>query len=208
METKIDRQRTPSGPMQQRSRERCEHILTIAEELLLESGGDAFKMSDLVARSGVPFGSLYQYFANKSAVIGELASRYNAVGRQCVSEILMPVQNMKQFLAAIDAMVDGFYQMYRDYPVMKSIWEATQADPDLKRLDEADVAYHASMVVEAYQRAIRSRADPDAKARAQLVNELMASAVRQAIKLDESEAEKSLMLFKQGIKAFFPQSLK
>lgn len=206
MDTKADRQRIQTGPMQQRSRERCEHILAVAQEMLLEGGGDAFKMSDLVARSGVPFGSLYQYFSNKSAVIGELANRYNEAGRQCVADILSSVQSVPELFTAIDQMVDGFYQMYRDYPVMKSIWEATQSDPQLKRLDEIDVTYHANMFFEAYIRAIPSDSDPDAETRTHLINELMASAVRQALRLEPRKAKKSLMLFKIGIKTFIPQS--
>jgi hypothetical protein len=41
-------------------------------------------MSDIVARSGVPFGSLYQYFPDKTAIIGTLAQRYNVIGRDCL----------------------------------------------------------------------------------------------------------------------------
>ena len=41
-------------------------------------------MSDIVERTGVAFGSLYQYFPDKTAIIGTLAERYNAVGRDCV----------------------------------------------------------------------------------------------------------------------------
>jgi AcrR family transcriptional regulator len=71
-------------PTQQRSRERFETILECATALLAEKGSEAFRMSDVVERSGVPFGSLYQYFPDKTAIIGTLAERYNAVGRDCV----------------------------------------------------------------------------------------------------------------------------
>ncbi|HET6224185.1 MAG TPA: helix-turn-helix domain-containing protein, partial [Dongiaceae bacterium] len=56
-------------PTQQRSRERLEKILACAAELMAEKGSEAFRMSDVVERSGVPFGSLYQYFPDKAAII-------------------------------------------------------------------------------------------------------------------------------------------
>ena len=49
-----------------------------AAELMAEKGSEAFRMSDIVERSGVPFGSLYQYFPDKTAIIDTLAERYNA----------------------------------------------------------------------------------------------------------------------------------
>src|SRR5882724_13298214 len=78
-------------PTQQRSRERFERILESAAELMAEKGSEAFRMSDIVERSGVAFGSLYQYFPDKAAIIGTLAERHNAVGRDCVSRDLATV---------------------------------------------------------------------------------------------------------------------
>ena len=75
-------------PVQKRSRERFEHILASAAEILTEKGSEAFRMSDIVERTGVAFGSLYQYFPDKTAIIGTLAERYNAVGRDCVARDL------------------------------------------------------------------------------------------------------------------------
>ena len=74
-------------PTQQRSRERFERILQCAAEVMAEKGSEAFRMSDIVERTGVAFGSLYQYFPDKTAIIGTLAERYNAIGRECVREI-------------------------------------------------------------------------------------------------------------------------
>lgn len=203
MTMELDRQKLPLKPVQKRSRERSEHILSVAEEMLLEPGNDSFRMSDLVARSGVPIGSLYQYFPSRSAVIGALADRHNEVGRRCVEDILAPVGDLDAFLRALDDIVDGFYQMFRDYPVMKPIWEATQSDAYLKSLDEQDVHHHSMILLAAYRRAVPQVSGPEAEVKCRLVNELMASAVRQAVRLDQPEALQSLTLFKKGIKAFF-----
>ena len=52
-------------PTQQRSRERFERILACASEVMIEKGCDAFRMSDIVERTGISFGSLYQYFLTR-----------------------------------------------------------------------------------------------------------------------------------------------
>ena len=196
-------QQSSRPPMQKRSRERYELILATAEDMLLQAGGDAFKMSDLVGRSGVPFGSLYQYFPDKGAVIGALAGRYNQVGRECVAAILDPVTDLDRFLSALDEVVDGFYQMFRDYPAMTPIWEATQADQYLKEVDRQDVEQHALMLADAYRRAAPGLPEHQVLTLSRLATELMACAVRHAITLDEAEARESLRVFKQGLKGFF-----
>lgn len=195
--------RGASIPKQKRSRERYEHILSVAEAMLLEAGGDAFKMSDLVARSGVPFGSLYQYFPDKSAVIGALAQRYNQIGRDCVADLLKPVSDRDSLLLALDGIVDGFYQMFRDYPVMGPIWEATQADQHLKAVDQEDASVHAAMVLDACRLAMPELSPDHARTLSSLATQLMASAVRHALTLDDAEAQRSLDMFKRGLKGFF-----
>ena len=37
-------------------------------------------------------------------------------------------------------MVDSYYQVFIDEPVMRDIWQATQADRALQKLDEEDGA--------------------------------------------------------------------
>src|SRR3981081_3915119 len=100
---KAGRNQTEAGPQglarlvptQQRSRERFEGILECAAELMGEKGSEAFRMSDIVERTGVPFGSLYQYFPDKTAIIGTLAERYNAIGRDCVRRDLSTMKSAK-----------------------------------------------------------------------------------------------------------------
>src|SRR3954469_62826 len=123
-------------PVQQRSRERFEKILNSAAELMAEKGSEAFRMSDVVERSGVPFGSLYQYFPDKTAIIGTLAERYNAIGRDCVRADLSTMMTAKDLHPALCPITDSYYQIFIDEPVMRDIWQATQADRALQKLDE------------------------------------------------------------------------
>src|SRR5262245_22704948 len=122
------------APTQQRSRERYERILQCAVEVMTEKGSEAFRMSDIVERSGIGFGSLYQYFPDKTAIIGTLAERYNGIGRNCVRRDLSALSSMKDLHPTLCRITDGYYQMFIDEPVMRDIWTATQADRALQQL--------------------------------------------------------------------------
>lgn len=183
------------APTQKRSRERFEKILGCAEELLLEKGGDAFRMSDVVERAGVPFGSLYQYFPDKTAIIGTLAERYNAIGHACVRKELEAMQGAEDLHPALGRITDGFYQMYRKEPVMAAIWHATLADRALQDIDKYDCEYLAGLLSEA----LRPFADDDPneiETFSRLTITLIGAAVRYAITLDEPEAKRLLAQFK------------
>ena len=184
-------------PTQQRSRERFEKILRCAAALMAEKGSEAFRMSDVVERSGVPFGSLYQYFPDKTAIIGTLAERYNLVGRDCVRRDLASVRTARDLYPALCRITDSYYRMFIEVPVMRDIWQATQADRALQKLDEEDAAYLAGLLVDALRRVA-----PDAQAAAlasfsQLIMTLIAAAVRHAIAQEPKEAVRFLTLFKR-----------
>lgn len=185
-------------PTQKRSRERFEKILACAEGLLLEKGSDAFRMSDIVERAGVPFGSLYQYFPDKTAIIGTLAERYNLLGHECVRKELEAMRGTEDVHTALANITDGFYRMYRDEPVMVVIWQATLADRALQSFDKSDGEYLAGLFQDALSRFIDS--DPkELKTFSQLSMTLIAAAVRYAITLDEPDAKRVLAQFKRTL---------
>src|ERR1700752_45845 len=109
-------------PTQKRSRERFERILACATELIAEKGSEAFRMSDIVERTGIAFGSLYQYFPDKTAIIGTLAERYNAVGRDCVRRDLSIVKGAKDLHPPLCRITDSYYEMFLAEPVVHDIW--------------------------------------------------------------------------------------
>lgn len=62
-------------PTQARSRRRVEGILDAAAALVVEHGVDALTTRSIASAAGVPVASLYQYFADKEAVLLALAAR-------------------------------------------------------------------------------------------------------------------------------------
>jgi len=193
--------RTPLVPTQERSRERLDRILATASDILAEKGSDAFRMSDIVERTGIAFGSLYQYFPDKSAVIGTLAERCNAIGRECVARDLTEMNKLSDLHAALSRITDGYYQMFRNHPVMHHIWQATQADRTLQSIDEDDVAFLAGLLRDALHRVAPKQSQTALTSFSQLAMIQIAAAVRHAISLPSPDARRMLNLFKRMLPA-------
>lgn len=188
-------------PTQRRSRERFELILASAAEIMAEKGSEAFRMSDIVERTGMAFGSLYQYFPDKTSIIGTLAERYNAVGRDCVRRDLSTVKVAADLHPALCRIVDSYYRMFIDEPVMRDIWHVTQADRALQKLDAEDGAYLARLLADTAKRVLPGGRKPGLDGFAQLVMTLIAAAVRHAITLPPREADRLLAQFKNMLRA-------
>ena len=184
-------------PTQQRSRDRYERILQCAIDVIVEKGSDAFRMSDIVERTGIAFGSLYQYFPDKTAVIEALAERHNAIGRDCVARDLGKMNRLQDVHAALCSITDGYYQMFVDNPVMRDIWTATQADRALQKLDEDHGAYLAGLLSGALHMIAPKVPGAALSMFSQLMMTLIAAAARHAILQKPKDARDFLMLFKQ-----------
>ncbi|MHC2251212.1 AcrR family transcriptional regulator [Bradyrhizobium embrapense] len=184
------------APTQQRSRERFERILACATEIMTEKGSEAFRMSDIVERSGVAFGSLYQYFPDKAAIIGTLAERHNAVGRDCVRRDLAAVSSARDLHPALCRIVDSYYEMFIREPVMRDIWQATQADRALQKLDADDMAVLSDLLSGAVRRVAPNMPSATLATFSGLTMTLIAAAVRHAITLPPRKARQVLTQFK------------
>jgi AcrR family transcriptional regulator len=186
-------------PTQQRSRERFERILACAAELMVEKGSDAFRMSDIVERTGIPFGSLYQYFPDKSAVIGTLAERYNAMGHDCVRRDISAMTELGALYDTLCRITDGYHAMFLDLPVMRDIWQATQADRALQRRDEEDGAFLSGLLSDALRKLAPDVPEEALSTFSQLMMILIAAAVRHALILPAEEAHRFLTMFKRTL---------
>ncbi|OXJ08219.1 TetR family transcriptional regulator [Burkholderia sp. AU6039] len=186
-------------PTQQRSRERFERILACASEVMIEKGCDAFRMSDIVERTGISFGSLYQYFPDKAAVIGTLAERYNEAGHVCVRRDLATMQTLDDLHATLARITDSYYRMFVDEPLMRDIWRATQADRALQALDRADGEFLAGLFADALGEVAPDIPHAQRSTFAELMMIQIAAAVRHAITLPPKAAQQILAMFKRAL---------
>lgn len=64
-------------PVQKRSRQTYERILTAATELIAEGGFESFTTNAVAERAGVNIASLYAYFNDKYDILSELIARFD-----------------------------------------------------------------------------------------------------------------------------------
>jgi AcrR family transcriptional regulator len=186
-------------PVQQRSRERVERLLTEAAALIAERGSDELRMSELAERAGVSIGSVYQYFPDKAAVIRSLAQRYNAEGRACIEAELKDVSDLPGLQAAFGRLIDVYYQLFLDEPVIRDIWSGTQAMKGLRELELEDGRANGALLADALLR-LRPKHDP-ARLRhlAFLVMQLGEATMRLAISVSRAEGDALVATYKQMV---------
>lgn len=186
-------------PVQARSRERYERMLTVALKLIAEKGVDSVAMSEIADAADVSIASLYQYFPDKPAIIATLAHRYNEAGQHCVQGAFEDVQDPAGFQAGLHRMIDEYYQSFLDDPAGIAVWQATQSEPRLQAIDHADMELHAKTIATALRR-IWPRVDA---ARAldlgRIYTGLIGMTVRCAIQEAPKTGEAQIALCKQVI---------
>lgn len=145
-------------PTQQRSRERLDRILEVAQRRIEEKGSEHVKMSEIAELADISIGSLYQYFPDKRAIVRSLAETYAAESRECVRAALEAVQSEKALLAAFAELVDVYYRIVREKPVMRDISSALRADKELMSFGIEESRACGALLAAAIKR-VRPRAD-------------------------------------------------
>jgi AcrR family transcriptional regulator len=184
-------------PSQQRSRDRQEAILKIATARIAAVGSDALKMSEVASLAGISIGSLYQYFPDKSAIIRTLAERYNAESRICIVEAFASVRDAQTLRCAYLDLVDQYYTMVREEPVMRDIWSGMQADKILMAYELEESRLCGELLAQAMTRAHGPALAGHAATTAFLVWQLGEAAVRLAISLDRVSGDAVIEAFKR-----------
>jgi len=183
-------------PNQRRSKERVEKMLSVAIELISQSGSDAMRMSEVAKLAEVSIGSLYQYFPDKSAIIQTLAERYNALGKDCIKAGLAHVRTVDELCAAFGALVDEYYELFLAEPVMRDIWSGTQADKALREIELANSRENGADLAQALMRLQPDGNEAELAASAFLVMHLGEATMRLAISVEPEEGEKLVAGYK------------
>lgn len=186
-------------PVQERSRKRFERILWEATKLIEARGVDAVAMKEIAQASEISIASLYQYFPDKAAIIATLADRFFREGQTCIQALFGTVSTRAALIEALHGMVDSYYDCFLEMPGAYGIWQATQSDRRLQRLDEEDCAEHVRTLESAMLRVAPDLAAVRATEltpMAKLLVGVIAGAVRSAITLPDEEARALLEMCK------------
>lgn len=183
-------------PTQARARERVERLLSVATEMIAETGSDAMRMTELAERAGVPIGSLYQYFPDKAAILRLLAIRVMERVREMLRRTIEGLNDPKEALARIDLALVGYYQLFLTEPVTRDIWSATQSDKALQELDIEDSRVNAGLFFDAIKPIVPKHNHARLKAASFLLMQLSGAAVRLAIAVDRKEGDRLMMEYR------------
>jgi len=99
-------------PVQARSRERVNTILSHAAAIFDEVGVDATSMSAIARQSGMSLASLYRYFPNKAAIVHAIAEQHVEKMEKALRKHLPELG----LIEAVDILIDQFYEVYRTEP--------------------------------------------------------------------------------------------
>jgi len=188
---------TRRRPAQQRSRDRLERILSVAASLIAEGGSDLMKMSEVADQAKISIGSLYQYFPDKSAIIGRLAERYHAASRQCIEEALAEVRDLPGLRQAFAGLVDQYYRIFLAEPAMRDIWSGMQADKKLMAIELAESRANGALLAEAMARVHPRARREKIAATSLLVWQLGEATMRLAISVGRREGDALVEAFKR-----------
>ncbi len=184
-------------PVQKRSRERFERMLAAATELIAENGSDALRMGEVAERAGVSIGSLYQFFPDKTALIGTLVERYNAESRRCIADELAAVASEDDFRRAFAALIDVYHALFKAEPVMRDIWSGAQADKALRDVQLAESRRNGALVADVLKRLRPDEDTANLESSALVVMHLGDEAMRLAISVGGSEGDAVVATYKR-----------
>ena len=81
-------------PKQARGQLRVEEILDATERLMLSVSWDKISTNHIAREAGIPIGSLYQFFANKQAIVQALVERYMASIEEAFANLPQNIESM------------------------------------------------------------------------------------------------------------------
>ncbi|MCF4164930.1 TetR/AcrR family transcriptional regulator [Zavarzinia compransoris] len=136
-------------PVQARGRKRVEQILAAAETLIRQKGVDALKMSEIATAADVPIGSIYQFFADRGAILRALAERYMAANRRLTEDKLRDVRTIEDAKRKLWQVIDQSFATTWADTAFRDVWFGLLADRELQALNHAAARQVAVIIVEA-----------------------------------------------------------
>jgi AcrR family transcriptional regulator len=101
-------------------------------------------VSDIARGVGIPSGSIYQYFPDRGAIIGQLAEQYRVKNQRTVSQSLVA---MKTDVAGIGVtLLDTYRELHQEHPIARDIVMGMTIDVQLRVMGTQYVQEHAEFV--------------------------------------------------------------
>ena len=117
-------------PVQRRSRERVDRILRVAEQIVVRDGVDALSTRSVAQRARVPVASIYQYFADREAIIAALIERHVVAMDVQLAAALAEI-DIFTARTLVEATVNAYVTGYSERPSYVLLWFQGRVSPEL-----------------------------------------------------------------------------
>jgi AcrR family transcriptional regulator len=134
-------------PRQGRSRARVAQIVSAAERLIVDEGVSALNMRRLAEVAGVPVGSVYQFFADREAVLAVIVAQHG-VGQSRMREDALRHVGSRPWQELVDDMLELQCARLREDPAYVAIWVARALSVDEQQRDDEDVESIAGLLAD------------------------------------------------------------
>ena len=121
---------TRRTPVQRRSRERVERILRAAEQLVVSAGVEALTTRAVAERARIPVATLYQYFADREAIIAALIERHVLSMDERIGAALQSLSSYS-VRSIVETTVDAYRADYRERPSYVVLWFQGRLSADI-----------------------------------------------------------------------------
>lgn len=121
-------------PKQQRSEQRIEEILDVAEQLFAAEGFDAVSTNYIAETAGMAVGSLYRYFPDKSAIASSLADRHVKALDDLYAQVVIDDLSLPLPLL-LDQVLTPLTEYWRAHPVVATLLRLATAGGVETRID-------------------------------------------------------------------------
>lgn len=180
-------------PTQARSREKVARLLDAAVELAVERGSLDIKVTDIAKRAGVAIGTLYQFFPNRSALIGKLFAREMEPIDARLARSLTAYSSLQEMQSGIETEMKATLELVRARPGLLVIWSSPAIDPEIEAADFANTRKNADILATQLNVFLSDEAKrPDVHATALIICHLWGSVIRLCV-LAEPHEEAAIM---------------
>lgn len=178
-------------PMQARSRQSVEAIVSAAASVLEERGLPGFNTKVVAARAGVNVATLYQYFENKQAILTELARRADRQRSTFLRSVFDGADSAGEWEPLVRRAVDGLVELRRSSPAVGALRHALEADPELHDLHRRTMRSNAAAI----QKILLSRRPDLDSERARSIGTLFSTVTIATVDLafESEEVDRSLI---------------
>ncbi|MCP5068834.1 MAG: TetR/AcrR family transcriptional regulator [bacterium] len=190
-------------PTQERSRRRVDTMLASARQLIAEKGSESLKMREIAERAGVPIGSLYQFFPDRTAVLACLFSKYLGAVNEVLRERFEAAASIGQLEDLAEDLVESLYGLLLDDPALVDIWTGIQANKTIRHLDLDDSRRNAGFLFDSLRKWVGPKTSDGRLWQACfLICDLAGSASRTALGLPDEEGAALVREYAKMVSAY------